>query len=295
MHCKSIFLTEKSRYYTILKCINDMNKDISINRTCPYCNGNNIIKYGRVKSNKAQIFYCKICEKRFVETIGTPFYRSRKNNEIWDKYFENMWKGYNIRECDKKIDMSQNTSFSWRHKILSYYLKFFERKPLNEEVEVMVRTYVQNSKKEKESAIENVNKEVFTLKLGEKFYFFFTKDNEGNIEFLPFDKYPLSRPSLKSKLDIMFDKVKKVGVYGNNVIKSYAKKCVNEVTRVVADSELFIYERDMRSWISGFWGISFRYILNYFNWFRIYYVNNKMYKETRQYIYGTEKVFLSIW
>ena len=289
MHCKSIFLTEKSKYYTILKCINDMNKDITINKACPHCHGEDIIKYGKVKSNKAQIFYCKTCEKRFVETIGTPFYRSRKNNEIWSRYFENMWVGYSIRECAEKIDISQNTSFSWRHKILSYYLKFFKRKPLNDEVDVMVRTYVQNSKKEKESAIENVEKEALTLKLGEKCYFFFTKNNDGTIEFLPFDKYPLARLSLKRKLDIIFSNVKKVGIYGNNVIKSYAKKCVKEVTKVMADSELFLYEKDMRSWISGFWGVSFRYIANYFNWFRIYYINNKRYKETRQYIYGTEK------
>ena len=295
MHSNPILLTEKSKYYSTLGYINNMSEEITTIKVCPHCNENNIIKYGKVKSNNAQIFYCKSCKKRFVETIGTPFYRSRKNNEIWTGYFENMWTGNTIRECAEKMEISQNTSFSWRHKILSYYLKFFKRKSLYNDVDVMVRIYVQNSKKEKESALMNVEKENITLKLGEKIFFLFTKNNDNTIEFLPFDKYPLSRLSLKRRLDIIFSNVKKVGVYGNNVIKSYAKKCVDEVNRVEANSELFIYERYMRSWISGFWGISFRYILNYFNWFRIYYVNNKMYKETRQYIYGTEKVFSGIW
>lgn len=289
MQCKSIFLTEKSRYYPIFKYINDMNEDVTINRTCPHCNGNKIIKYGKVKSSKAQIFYCKVCKKRFAETIGTPFYRSRKDNEVWNQYFENMWTGYNIRECAKNIGVAENTSFSWRHKILSYYLKFFQRKTLKEEADIMVRTYVQNSKKEKESAVKNVDDEVCTLKLGEKFYYFFTINREGNIGFFPFDKYPLVRPTLQKKLEIVFNNISKLGVHGNNVIKSYAKKFVKEVTKVKAESDLFKYQRDMKRWISAFWGISFRYIANYFNWFRIYYINNKSYRNTQQYIYGTLK------
>lgn len=288
MECP-ILLTDKSKYYSVLTYISDMMKDTKIitSKSCPHCHGMNVIKYGKVKSNNAQIFYCKECKKRFVETIGTPFYRSKKNDELWRKYFENMWIGYNIRECSEMIGIAQTTAFFWRHKILGYFLKFFKRKKLDYEAEVLVKTYVQNSKKEKESAIENVNNKISTLKLGEKFYFFFTKDKNGNIEFLPFDKYPLVRKTLKENLAIVFSNIKKVAIYGNNIITTYAKKSVEKVIRVPQDSELFFYAREMKEWISGFWGISFRYITNYLNWFRIYYINDGEYTNTRQYFYKT--------
>ena len=167
------------------------------------------------------------------------------------------------------------------------FRSFFKRKTLENEAEILVRTYAQNSKKEKESAIKNVNKDIFTLKPGERFYFFFSKDKDDNIEFMPFDKYPLVRTTLERNLSIILNKVKKVSIYGNNVIMSYAKRKFAEVSRVVQSSKLFFYEREMRIWMSGFWGVSFRYITNYLNWFRIYYNNNKEYTNTRQYLYRT--------
>ena len=289
MHCLNILLTDKSKYYSILNNINDKMKDtkVTVSRTCPHCTSMKVIKYGKVKSNKAQIFYCKECKKRFVETIGTPFYCSKKSDEVWKNYFKNMWTGCTIRQCSTMMNISQNTSFSWRHKILSYYSKFLKRKPLDKEAEILVRTYVQNSIKDKESAIENVNKETFVLKPGEKFYFFFTKDKNENIGFIPFDKYPLVRTTLEKNLSIILNKVKKVSIYGNNVIKSYAKRKYEEVSRVAPTSKLFYYEKEMRTWISGFWGVSFRYIINYLNWFRIYYNNDKEYTNTRQYLFRT--------
>ena len=295
MHCPIILLTDNSKYYSILKKINDMMKDTEVitSRSCPHCASTKVIKYGKVKSNKAQIFYCKECKKRYVETIGTPFYYSKKSDEVWKNYFENMWIGCTIRQCSKKMNISQNTSFSWRHKILSYYSKFFKRKTLENEAEILVRTYVQNSKKEKESAIENVNKEIFTLKPGERFYFFVTKDKDDNIEYIHFDKYPLVRSKLEKNLSIILNKVKKVSVYGNNVIMSYAKRKFEEVSRIVSNSKLFFYEREMRTWLSGFWGVSFRYITNYLNWFRIYYYNDKEYTNTRQYLYRTVRELIN--
>ena len=288
-------LTEKSKYYSILTQINNMMRDVNIidSKSCPYCQSGKLIKYGRIKSNNAQIFYCKDCKKRFVETIGTPFYRSKKDDKAWKKYFEHMWIGYNIRECAEMMDIGHVTAFFWRHKILKYYLKFFKRKKLDSEAEVQVKTYKQNSKKEKESAIESINSTVFNLKLGEKFYFFFTKDKDGNIEFLPFDKYPLVRRTLKENLSIVFSNMKKVAIQGNNVINAYAKKFVSKVERVPLNSELIFYTREMKEWLRGFWGISFRYIRNYFNWFRIYYINDQSYINTRQYYYKTFRELIS--
>lgn len=282
-------LTDKSKFYSILEKMNNKikeDKEIK-NRSCPHCASTKVIKYGRVKSNNAQIFYCKECRKRFVESIGTPFYCSKKSNEVWDKYFENMWIGCTIRQCAKKGEISQNTAFFWRHKILSYYSKFIKRKTLEDEVEILVRTYAQNSKKIKESVVENFNKEIFELKKGERFYFFFTKDNNDNIGFLPFDKYPLVRSTLERNLLNILNEVKKVSIYGNNIIKSYVKRRFKEVSRIAEDSKLFFYERELKTWISGFWGVSFRYITNYLNWFKLYYDNNKEYKNTRQYMYRT--------
>ena len=74
---------------------------------------------------------------------------------------------------------------------------------------------------------------------------------------------------------------------------SYAKRKFEEVSRIVSNSKLFFYEREMRTWLSGFWGVSFRYITNYLNWFRIYYYNDKEYTNTRQYLYRTVRELIN--
>ena len=71
---------------------------------------------------------------------------------------------------------------------------------------------------------------------------------------------------------------------------SYAKRKFAEVSRVVQSSKLFFYEREMRIWMSGFWGVSFRYITNYLNWFRIYYNNNKESVSYTHLIVGSSKL-----
>ena len=121
----------------------------------------------------------------------------------------------------------------------------------------------------------------------------FFVDKDENIEYIPFDKYPLVRSKLEKNLSIILNKVKKVSVYGNNVIMSYAKRKFEEVSRIVSNSKLFFYEREMRTWLSGFWGVSFRYITNYLNWFRIYYYNDKEYTNTRQYLYRTVRELIN--
>ncbi|MDU1054456.1 phage integrase SAM-like domain-containing protein [Clostridium baratii] len=86
---------------------------------CPFCSSSKFIKYG--KYNKIQRYKCKnqSCNKTFSDCTNTVWYNSKKSTDHWYKYCKLMFSGKTIRECASKLNISINTSFQWRHKILN--------------------------------------------------------------------------------------------------------------------------------------------------------------------------------
>lgn len=88
-------------------------------KKCPFCSSSEFIKYG--KYNKIQRYKCKnqSCNKTFSDCTNTVWYNSKKSTEHWYQYCKLMFSGKTIRECASKLNISINTSFEWRHKILN--------------------------------------------------------------------------------------------------------------------------------------------------------------------------------
>ena len=88
-------------------------------KECPFCSSSEFIKYG--KYNKIQRYKCKnqSCNKTFSDCTNTVWYNSKKSTEHWYQYCKLMFSGKTIRECASKLNISINTSFEWRHKILN--------------------------------------------------------------------------------------------------------------------------------------------------------------------------------
>jgi len=85
-------------------------------KPCPHCKSTNV--YRRGKQNSVQMYQCKECVKWYSETTGTPLYDIKLKSK-WQSYIRCMEQGMPIKKIAKEIGISIQTSFDWRHKILS--------------------------------------------------------------------------------------------------------------------------------------------------------------------------------
>lgn len=83
---------------------------------CPHCKSSEVILRGSHKGIKR--YNCKVCGKFFSGNYGTALHRIHKKNK-WQQYIECMNEGLSIRKSAEKVGISYQTSFVWRHKILS--------------------------------------------------------------------------------------------------------------------------------------------------------------------------------
>jgi transposase-like protein len=83
---------------------------------CPHCHSQDICANGKLKG--VQRYICKECKKNFSERTGTALAWIKKQ-DLWPVYIRNMFEGYSLERCAKETGISKQTSFDWRHKILS--------------------------------------------------------------------------------------------------------------------------------------------------------------------------------
>ncbi len=85
-------------------------------KPCPHCSSTKVYKRGMQKG--VQMYRCNVCEKWYSETTGTPLYDIKLKSK-WQAYLSCMEKGMPIKKIAKELDISIQTSFDWRHKILA--------------------------------------------------------------------------------------------------------------------------------------------------------------------------------
>jgi transposase-like protein len=90
-------------------------------KPCPHCISTNVYKRG--KQRGVQMYRCNDCNKWYSDTTGTPLYDIKLKNK-WQSYLNCMEKGMPIKKIAKELDISIQTSFDWRHKILSSLSQF---------------------------------------------------------------------------------------------------------------------------------------------------------------------------
>lgn len=85
-------------------------------KPCPHCKAENPYKRGKYK--EMQCYVCRNCKKCYRETTGTALFYLQKKDKL-QAYLEEMKKGTSIKKTAKIVGISIQTSFDWRHKILS--------------------------------------------------------------------------------------------------------------------------------------------------------------------------------
>lgn len=97
----SLIEIRESRFVKGLKCI--------------YCDSFWVCRFGKYRNR--QRYRCLSCRRTFNDLSGTPVHRTQ-HLEKWGKYLECMIEGYSVRKCAKLLEISKDTAFAWRHKIL---------------------------------------------------------------------------------------------------------------------------------------------------------------------------------
>jgi len=116
------------------KILEEARQDVITKRKkkpCPHCTSTKVYKRG--KKNGIQMYKCNTCSKWYSETTGTPLYDIKLKSK-WQSYLNCMEQGMPIKKIAKELNISIQTSFDWRHKILSS-LEQFVPKELSDEVE----------------------------------------------------------------------------------------------------------------------------------------------------------------
>lgn len=266
------------------KILKEANQEVVQKRNkkpCPYCSSTKVYKRGKQKG--VQMYKCNDCNKWYSETTGTALYDIKLKSK-WQSYLNCMEKGMPIKKIASELGISIQTSFDWRHKILSS-LSQFTPEQLTDEVECdelelalnkkgsrkMDRAprkrssdFKRNQGKGKVTTVQVVTvvsrngdkilKAVESKRLNKKEIAKVLDGKLANDSILITDKHPSYKayakdnPSLKHKRLLAKDHVDKKD-------KSIHLQKVNNV------------HSQLRGFLRPFNGVSSKYLQNYLNWY----------------------------
>lgn len=83
---------------------------------CVHCQSEKT--WRRAKINGIQRYSCKSCGKYWMATHGTSLAGLQKKS-LWQKYIKSFLKGLSIRNASAEVGVCIQTSFRWRHRLLS--------------------------------------------------------------------------------------------------------------------------------------------------------------------------------
>ena len=115
----------------ILETLTQEIRESNKKKPCPHCSSDKVYRRGKQKG--VQMYKCSSCNKWYSETTGTPLWDIKHKNK-WQSYLRCMEQGLSIKKTAKEIGISIQTSFDWRHKVLSS-LSSFTPETLSEVVE----------------------------------------------------------------------------------------------------------------------------------------------------------------
>jgi transposase-like protein len=122
---QELLLNDLLRDYEVRgQILENASQELSIKKEkkpCPHCNSSKVYKRG--KQNQVQMYQCRECNKWYSETSGTPLWDIKLKGK-WQGYLRLMQQGMSIKKIAKELGICIQTSFDWRHKILSSLSKF---------------------------------------------------------------------------------------------------------------------------------------------------------------------------
>lgn len=266
------------------KILQEATEEVSSKRKkkpCPHCTSAKVYKRG--KQNGVQMYQCNECKKWYSETTGTPIYDIKLKSK-WQSYLRCMEQGMPIKKIAKELNICIQTSFDWRHKILSS-LEQFVPKTLSEEIECAELELPLNNKGSKTLDREPRKRgSDFQRNTGDKditvVQVVIAVERNGNKYLKAVESKRLSKEEIAKALDgklsenatLITDKHPSYRAFAkeNPSIKHkvlLAKEHVDKSDKTIHLQKVNNVHSQLRKFLRPFNGVSSKYLQNYLNWF----------------------------
>jgi len=251
-------------------------------KPCPVCSSTNVYKRG--KQNGSQTYQCNDCKKNYRDTTGTALYNIQKK-EKWQSYLDLMERGTPIKVIAAKLGISIQTSFDWRHKVLSSLEQFIPDNLANtvecDELEFSIsnkgdrnlerkpRKRASDFKRNKDKGVVSTVQVVAAV-----------ERNTGHKIFKVVESKRLTKEQISKVLDgkiedgatLITDKHPSYKAYAksNEKIKHkrlLAKDHVDKKDKTIHLQKVNNVHSQVRDFIRPFNGVSSKYLQNYLNWY----------------------------
>jgi transposase-like protein len=248
--------------------------------TCPHCAEKRIRANGKL--NGVQRYVCNGCKKNFSETTGKFWYNIKKKKKL-NRYLYCLLSGFSIRKSAKETGVSIQTSFDWRHKLLTSFSSVSV-----EEFQGIVESddlffpYSEKGNRHLERKPKKRGEKASKAGVSdEKVAVVATCDRSGNKDFKVATRGRISKKDLdkilKEKLDkadvLCSDSHRSYGAFtkANSIThkKINASKGQKTVDKVYHVQNVNNMDMRLRKFMGSFNGVSTKYLQNYLNWFLV--------------------------
>lgn len=93
---------------------------MDMNRCCPYCQSNRVVKKGFFRNQDGtgrQRYLCRDCDKQFSDRTGTPMARLRKPASQVAKVLKMRSEGLGVRATGRVEEVSHSTVIRWEQRL----------------------------------------------------------------------------------------------------------------------------------------------------------------------------------
>ena len=274
----------KEQKEELLKLLNTEAMDSSTDKViyCPKCGSFHLVKNGKVRNH--QRFICKDCQHHFTEYCNTIFNLSKKDILLWKSYIKMMFEGYTIKQIANELKICIQTSFRWRHKILSVLENKFMNDILKGIVEVDETLILLSHKGKKIDGIKGRKRggvSKFRGQSHEQVGILVAIDRNKNVIS---EIYGCGKISSKNVKDVLSGRVEDKSVLvtdGCRAYNDYANENKFELIKLVNEHKKGIYHINnvnnyhslLKDFLRRFKGVSTKYLNKYLAWHK--FVNQK--------------------
>mgnify|MGYP000564573694 CR=1 FL=1 len=247
---------------------------------CPHCSSKVIRANGTLKG--VQHYVCNGCSKNFSDTTGKFWYNIKKKDKL-NRYLYCLLSGYSIRKSAKETEISIQTSFDWRHKLLTSFssVSVEEFQGIVESDDLFF-AYSEKGNRHLDRKPKKRGEKASKVGISdEKVAVVATCDRSGNKDFKVATTGRISKKGLdrilKGKLDkvdvLCSDSHRSYGAFAkaNTIVhkKFNASKGQRAVDKVYHVQNVNNMDMRLRKFMDSFNGVATKYLQNYLNWFLV--------------------------
>jgi len=248
--------------------------------SCPHCKGVHIRANGKLKG--VQRYVCNGCKKNFSETTGKFWYNIKKKEKL-NRYLYCLLSGYSIRKSAKQTGISIQTSFDWRHKLLTSFssVSVDSFQGILESDDLFFAYSEKGNRNLKRKPKKRGEKASKAGISDEQVAVIATCDRSGNKDFKVVTKGRISKENINTALQGKLDKVsvlcsdshRSYGAFAKaNAIahkKFNASKGQRTVDKIYHIQNVNNMDSRLRRFMDSFNGVASKYLQNYLNWFLV--------------------------